>query len=149
MYIIIKNRIISEYSINSLRYDNPFISFQENISNELLKNFDIYPYTIQEKPVINEKTEKNENGDFVQEESGSWVKTWKVVEKSHEEIESWIAGKEMDVRYKRNLLLSETDYLALSDNTMTQEMAEYRQNLRDITSQVGFPENVIWPIKPV
>ena len=148
MYIIIKNGIISEYSISSLRYDNPSISFQENISNEILQNFDVYPYTIQEKPVINEKTEKIENGDFVQEESGSWVKTWKVVEKSQEEIESWIAGKEMDVRYKRNLLLSETDYLALSDNIMSPEMASYRQSLRDITSQVGFPENVIWPIKP-
>lgn len=37
------------------------------------------------------------------------------------------------LRNKRNALLAETDYLALSDNTMTEEMKVYRQKLRDIT----------------
>ena len=37
------------------------------------------------------------------------------------------------LRTKRNALLIETDYLALSDNTMTEEMKVYRQKLRDIT----------------
>jgi hypothetical protein len=44
--------------------------------------------------------------------------------------------------------LSETDYLALSDNTLTPEMAAYRQELRDITTQINFPESIVWPIKP-
>ena len=37
------------------------------------------------------------------------------------------------LRAKRNRLLSDTDYLALSDNTMTEEVRTYRQALRDIT----------------
>jgi len=37
------------------------------------------------------------------------------------------------LRNKRNALLAETDYLALSDNTMTEEVKTYRQKLRDIT----------------
>ena len=37
------------------------------------------------------------------------------------------------LRTKRNALLIETDYLALSDNTMTEEVKTYRQKLRDIT----------------
>ena len=37
------------------------------------------------------------------------------------------------LRNKRNKLLAETDYLALSDNTMTEEVKTYRQKLRDIT----------------
>ena len=37
------------------------------------------------------------------------------------------------LRTKRNKLLAETDYLALSDNTMTEEIKTYRQKLRDIT----------------
>ena len=40
------------------------------------------------------------------------------------------------LRSKRNSLLSATDYLALSDNTMTPEMTAYRQALRDITEGV-------------
>jgi len=52
------------------------------------------------------------------------------------------------VRNKRNALLIETDYLALSDTTLSSDMAVYRQALRDITSQAGFPANLTWPTKP-
>jgi hypothetical protein len=51
-------------------------------------------------------------------------------------------------RSERNRLLSETDWMALSDNTMTPEWASYRQALRDITAQEGFPYDVTWPTKP-
>jgi hypothetical protein len=53
-----------------------------------------------------------------------------------------------NLRSSRNALLAETDYLALSDNTMSAEMATYRQALRDITAQAGFPHNVTFPTKP-
>lgn len=53
-----------------------------------------------------------------------------------------------EVRNKRNDLLKETDWMALSDVTMTPEMAAYRQALRDITSQERFPYSVVWPVKP-
>jgi hypothetical protein len=52
------------------------------------------------------------------------------------------------VRNLRNILLAETDYLALSDNTLSSDMSTYRQALRDITSQAGFPTDVTWPTKP-
>jgi hypothetical protein len=52
------------------------------------------------------------------------------------------------VRSQRNALLAETDWMALSDNTLTPEWAAYRQALRDITEQAGFPENVTWPTQP-
>lgn len=53
-----------------------------------------------------------------------------------------------EVRSERNSLLAETDYLALSDTTLSSEMSTYRQELRDITSQSGFPTDVTWPTKP-
>jgi len=55
------------------------------------------------------------------------------------------------VREKRDRLLKETDYLALSDNTLSTEMTTYRQNLRDITNGVDTVEkcnNITWPTKP-
>ena len=52
------------------------------------------------------------------------------------------------IRAERNSLLAETDYLALSDNTLSSDMSTYRQALRDITSQAGFPTDVTWPTKP-
>jgi len=53
-----------------------------------------------------------------------------------------------EVRSQRNALLAETDYLALSDATLSSEMATYRQALRDVPSQAGFPTSVTWPTKP-
>ena len=53
-----------------------------------------------------------------------------------------------EIRAERDRLLAETDYLALSDNTMSAAMTTYRQALRDITGQAGFPYSVTWPTKP-
>ena len=54
------------------------------------------------------------------------------------------------VRTQRDNLLSETDWMALSDNTLTPEWATYRQALRDITDNPKFPwlEDADWPAKP-
>ena len=57
----------------------------------------------------------------------------------------------MRIREKRNNLLAQTDYLALSDQTMTAEMTAYRQALRDITNGLTTVEDVeavVFPEKP-
>ena len=56
-----------------------------------------------------------------------------------------------DLRLQRNQKLAETDYLALSDNTLASNMATYRQQLRDLTNGLDTVEkvnNVTWPTKP-
>ena len=55
------------------------------------------------------------------------------------------------LRERRNRLLAETDYLALSDNTLSSDMTTYRQALRDLPSgkdTVEKCENATWPTKP-
>ena len=53
-------------------------------------------------------------------------------------------------RTKRDGLLAETDYFALTDVTMDAQMAAYRQVLRDITALSNWPtlEDADWPTKP-
>lgn len=53
-----------------------------------------------------------------------------------------------NLRAKRNHSLSETDYLALSDQTLTPEMEAYRQALRDLPSNTTDPANPAWPVYP-
>ena len=56
-----------------------------------------------------------------------------------------------DLRQKRNSLLKATDYLALSDNTLSADMTTYRQALRDITNNLTTLEQiqaVEFPTKP-
>jgi len=82
--------------------------------------------------------------------------TWiKVVgdEPSQEQIQAEIARLEAEqpwkeLRQQRNRLIAETDYLALSDSTLSAEMAIYRQALRDLPANTTDPANPVWPTKP-
>ena len=56
-----------------------------------------------------------------------------------------------NLRDKRNNLLAETDYLALSDNTLSYDMKTYRQSLRDLPAGKDTVEkckNATFPTKP-
>lgn len=68
------------------------------------------------------------------------------------EEQAWADGQaDRDLaalRAERNQRLAETDYLALSDNTLSAEMTTYRQALRDITDSYTSLDDVVWPTKP-
>ena len=68
------------------------------------------------------------------------------------EFDAWEAGaddrKAKDVRMERNQLLRDSDWVSSSDITMSDEWRTYRQALRDVPSQEGFPNTVTWPTKP-
>ena len=62
--------------------------------------------------------------------------------------DAWILEKKwMNVRMKRNALLAESDYRALSDLTLTDDWRTYRQALRDVPAQSD-PDNITWPTEP-
>ena len=68
---------------------------------------------------------------------------------------AWNAGafdrSMAELRSKRDRLLAATDYLALSDQTLSAEMSTYRQALRDITNGLTTVEEinaVVFPTKP-
>ena len=50
-------------------------------------------------------------------------------------------------RAKRNALLEASDSMALADR-ITDEWRTYRQSLRDVPTQAGFPTSVTWPTEP-
>ena len=71
------------------------------------------------------------------------------IERQRAEWEAGADDRAADaVRRERNALIAETDWWATSDRTMTAEQTAYRQALRDITDQAGFPHEVVWPTKP-
>lgn len=70
------------------------------------------------------------------------------------EVAAWEAERPTRLakqqRRKRDRLLQETDWWALSDRTMTAEQTAYRQSLRDITTHSDWPDlnDDDWPTKP-
>ena len=91
------------------------------------------------EPHNNETAVNEETGETYK--TGRWVIGYTVANKPQDQAEQAI-------RNKRDQLLAETDWMALSDVTMSTEMQSYRQALRDITGQAGFPTSVTWPTKP-
>ena len=59
---------------------------------------------------------------------------------------------ESEAREKRDKLLAETDWTQLPDSPLSEDLREayrvYRQALRDIPSQEGFPASIVWPDPP-
>jgi len=54
-----------------------------------------------------------------------------------------------EVRGERDRLLAETDWTQVADAPVdAQAWADYRQALRDVPDQTGFPSDVTWPSKP-
>lgn len=57
-----------------------------------------------------------------------------------------------EARERRNQLIAETDYMAMPDYPLDDErkaaVLAYRQALRDVPEQAGFPRQIDWPVKP-
>lgn len=81
---------------------------------------------------------------FVTWENGQRV----IRDMTEDEIASLVPTAE-EIRSRRNLRLAECDWTQVADAPVDQvAWASYRQALRDIPEQAGFPHDVAWPAKP-
>jgi hypothetical protein len=58
------------------------------------------------------------------------------------------ADKAKSIRSERDQKLKDTDWMGMSDVTMPDDWATYRQALRDVPAQSGFPNTITWPTEP-
>jgi hypothetical protein len=126
------------YTINDLRREHSRTSFPKTVSEETLAKYGVYKVTIPAQPSYDRLVQSPVLSTVPYLDSDSWVLSYTVENKAQELAEK-------NIRVKRNQLLSATDWMATTDNTMSDEVTSYRQALRDITSQTGFPYEVIWP----
>ena len=131
-----------------MRSDNPQTSFPIEMSAEELAKWGVFAVEEQDPPAFSEQTESIE----LQPPSlmnGVWVRSWLVIKASLEEIESRTIEQAAIIRKQRNGVLTATDYTQLVDypgsDIQKQILTQFRQALRDIPQQTGFPWNVIWP----
>lgn len=152
MYVKVNDGAIDSfpYGLTQLRRDNPSTSFPKSLTEELLNSFGVYTVQFDDAPSYDERTQKAEQATTPSEQDGNWVIGWTVSSKTDAEIAEYDTQQANRMRSERNMRLQGTDYLALSDNTLTTEMATYRQALRDITSHANWPylNDSDWPTKP-
>jgi len=150
MHVKIENDEVAQYpySIEQFRADNPTISFPSEISNDTLAAYGVYPVSVDPIPTHDSTTQRVQKSTNPVLRNGEWVITKSVLQLTADQITSHQITAATKVRAARNDLLQKTDWCALSDVTMSAEMSAYRQALRDLPAQEGFPYTVTWPDKP-
>jgi len=149
MYVKVTNGSPEIYTIGQLRRDNPNTSFPRALSEETLASYNVFPLSPTDQPTYDHT--KNVVEGTPQEVGGAWTQVWSVSDASSEEIAARIERQSERSREKRDSLLLQTDWWALSDTPdMTAEQTAYRQALRDISSHANWPhlDEADWPTKP-
>lgn len=146
---IINNKIV-EWPIVNLRQRLPNISMPADLSkNDDLPDtfFYIRPLPV---PEFNPDTHKLIGHEPILID-GEWRSGYNVVALSETELNEVLVRKAMEVRTLRNQKLSESDWTQLKDVSphISESWSTYRQQLRNITAQPGFPLHIIWPTPPV
>jgi hypothetical protein len=147
MYLrIIDETINYPYSIPQLREAFPNVSLPAELSDEALVEWDMHvviptPYPTDYTKNVEEGTPALIDGIYHQ----NWIQT----NASQSEIDYRLENQWFIVRETRNELLAECDWTQLADIPAETKAnwAEYRQSLRDITSQTN-PFSITWPVKP-
>ena len=83
--------------------------------------------------------------DGVEKIGDKWYTKYTIGQRDKEQIDKQYAE---NIRNRRDTLIKESDWRAVSDRKLEPEWKEYRQALRDITKQEGFPHDVEWPVDP-
>lgn len=148
---IIDEQIQYPYMLEMLVSAYPDISFPDVMDNMLLADFGVY--SVEDTPAPDETLTKKvvelDPVDII----GKWTQQWELVDKTFIEIHTQRQIKSYEVRKERDKLLSDSDWVVISSlergKLVPQDWVDYRQDLRDIPFQQGFPYDVILPVKPL
>jgi hypothetical protein len=150
MYIrVINNQAVWPYTLDDLRKSMPNVSFPHPTTDELLAKYDVFPVTIDPKPPVAYNEEATRQDPVL--EGGVWVQHWAIVTASTKVAEDQYVAQVANIRDKRNSKLQECDWTQAKDidDSVSVLWQPYRQELRDVTEQSGFPFAVVWPQEPV
>jgi hypothetical protein len=151
MHALIENGSVKQYpyTTSDLKRANPQTSFPSQISDESLLEYGIHRVFFATQPELTATQVLVEGTPVFSTEDQRWIQTFTVRDMTTDEVQQRDAGQAAQVRSERNALLAASDWTQLADSTADKAAwATYRQALRDITGQEGFPWTIEWPTKP-
>ena len=135
------------YSLTQLKLDNPNVSFTTSYDDNTLLAFNVVPVVSVTKPPF--IYDKNLIVTAVEAEGGGYVQVWSYEDADPADVVQRTIDESSIVRAQRNNLLSTSDWTQLPDSPVDSvTWATYRQELRDVPQQAGFPWTVTWPTAP-
>jgi hypothetical protein len=125
----------------------PNTSMPQQLTEELLNDFGAD--VVFEGPQASPTRYQFAFADGVEQIDGKWYTKHSVADMEQEAKDALDATQAESMRKQRNEKLSECDWTQVADAPVDKTVwATYRQALRDVTSQEGFPWTVNWPTKP-
>lgn len=146
----VENHKIAKYPISStdLQKKFPNTSFFLPLEGQNLEMYGVVTVENTQLPSFDSRTHRIEEGTPINK-NGKWKQSWNLIELSDEQKNQIKDNKKASVRNERNMKLSASDWTQLPDSGVNKELwAQYRQALRDVPEQSGFPYDVIWTEKP-
>lgn len=129
----------------ALMQDHEFRAMHPNVSGPLDDLYDV----ILEGPQAQPTRYQVGFRDGVEEIDGQWFTKYSVADMDDEAKAAVDLNQSRAMRVKRNELLTASDWTQVADAPVdTAAWATYRQELRDITTQEGFPWAINWPTAP-
>lgn len=137
-------QVMTESEFRSL---HPDTSFPPQLTAELLDSFGADP--VLNGPQAQPTRYQVAYRDGVEEVNGQWFTKFSVADMDADAIASLDARQADSVRAERNRKLTASDWTQVEDAPVDKAAwAAYRQGLRDVPSQEGFPWDVTWPVEP-
>lgn len=151
MYAKIENDVAVKfpYTLEDLQRDHPGSTISGAMSPALLHYLNMVPVVVTGADYDPVTQIAEQNGCVYNSEKSRWETAWSVRLKTSEELAQEYEAKATQVRQERNAKLSACDWTQVLDAPVDRAAwATYRQALRDLTDQEGFPVNVVWPQEP-
>ena len=151
MHALIENGAVAQYpyTTGDLKRANPQTSFPSQISDASLLEYGVHRVFFATQPEVTATQVLEEGAPVFSTEDQRWTQTFTVRDMSAEEVASRNDAQAVQVRAERNTKLVASDWTQLADSTADKAAwAAYRQALRDITAQAGFPWTIDWPAQP-
>lgn len=128
----------------------PNTSFPSQWSVELVEELGLDPVFETPAPTVTRYQTAYKDG--VEQVAGKWVWKWSIFEMDDEAKAAKDAEAAKAVRADRDKRIAETDWIVIKNLELNQNVPGvwevYRQELRDVPAQAGFPHEITWPSKP-
>ena len=126
--------------MGALHAEYPDTSFPAAPTAETLAAFGVCKIVEAAAPAVDSKTHRQSQS--IQQVNGVWTQVWGSQQLAQDTASA-------NVRGYRDMLLAASDWTQVSDAPVEKTAwATHRRALRDVTSQAGFPWEVVWPAQP-
>ena len=137
--------VLSQGQVRSLY---PNTSFPSQWTPALVEELGLDPVFESPTPIVTRYQTAFKNG-VEQDAQGRWLWKWSISEMDDDAKAAKDAEQAKNIRSDRDKRLSDTDWTQVADAPVDKAVwATYRQALRDVPAQAGFPYDITWPSKP-